>query len=246
MTDLSSFDLSQEQVQIIVDGVSRRKANAPASLKVLSLEIAQYIVDNHAPEDFAIRLGLALRWLALDDDWQFAQYMVENFVEDVDYKVSSDYKVTLSIECFKGLALLMGTEEAKTARKYFIEAEKIARKRFPIARHALLRVLYDVVITKSINYGHAEYAMNESIPYLSTLGSMSKYTIQMCLMIAANALDDVEDGSLQWTECAHIINTEFLRVYSYYKAGDAELPTEVPLTIDDLEDIEFIFYTHYF
>jgi hypothetical protein len=245
MTDLSSFDLSQEQVQIIVDGLSRRKAKAPASLKVLSLEIAQYIVDNHAPEDFAIGLHRVFQWIDFDH-MLVTTLVVTKFEQDVDYKVHHNDTVSLSIECFKALTMMIGTEEAKTARKYFIEAEKIAKKRFPIARYAQLRVLYDVAISKCINYVNAEYAMNQSIPYLSSLGSMSKYTIMSCLMVAANALDHEEDGSLKWTECARIINTQFLRVYSYYKAGDAELPTEVPITIDDLEDIEFIFYTHHF
>jgi hypothetical protein len=237
--------LSQEQVQNIIDGVSRRKAKAPASLKVLSLEIAQYIVDTHAPEDFPIGLHRVFQWINFDH-MLVATLLVAKFEQDVDYKVEHDGALSLSIECFKAITMMIGTEDAKTARKYFIEAEKIARKRSPIARQALLRVLYDMAISKCINYVNAEYAMNQSIPYLSTLGSQYNYIIQNCLIYATQKLEGKEDGSLRSRECEQIINDAFLRVYNFHKEVDDTLPRYAPLTIDDLEDIEFIFYTHHF
>jgi hypothetical protein len=245
MTDLSSHDLSQEQVQHIVDSLSIRKARSPKSLKVLSLEIAQYLVDTSAPEDFPIELHRVFQWIDFNRE-AIATILVGNFEQEIDYKVESDGALSLSIDCFKAITMMIGTEEAKTARKYFIEAEKIARKRPPLARQALLRVLYDTAISKCINYVHAEYAMNQFFCYQGLLEPISKYTMQVFLMVATQTLEDVEDGSLQWAACANIIKEQFLRVRKNYESLEEDCPKEEPFTIVDLEDIEFIVYKHYF
>jgi hypothetical protein len=257
MTDLSNHEFSQEAAQYIVDGAAyfkflatvprKRLSREELTQKELSLEVAQYIVDNAGFEDYPLDLPQVLPWLdsSIEDD-EVPLLLVHNFEFGVDYKMTPTTPASLSIECFKALAILVGNEVAKTSRMYFIEAEKIARNRSPIARDALLRVLYDTAIAKCINYVQAEYAMNQFFCYQYPLEPISKYTMLLCLTMATQALELMDDGSLRGAECEHIIKEQFLRVSSHYKDVDNSFPPEPRITMYDLEDIEFRFYTHHF
>lgn len=68
--------------------------------------------------------------------------LVKNFIEGVDYRIticretredgsfSHCYdKIETTVECFKSVAMMAGTEKGKEVRKYFLECEKALKNR---------------------------------------------------------------------------------------------------------------------
>jgi phage anti-repressor protein len=87
-------------------------------------------------EAFPVDLDDAWQWLGWSSKQKALQCLSENFDSDTDFltlgkKVANGGRpsksIVLSVDCFKHLAMMSGTEQGKAIRKYFLECERIAK-----------------------------------------------------------------------------------------------------------------------
>lgn len=104
-------------------------------------------------EEFPVDLEEAYLWLGYARKDSAKRKLVNNFIEDLDYQLhrsvetisgndsSNKEKVKLTVNCFKEMGMLAGTEQGKKVRKYFLECEKVAKKVTEVVSPALLECL---------------------------------------------------------------------------------------------------------
>ncbi|QSJ20089.1 antA/AntB antirepressor family protein [Nostoc sp. UHCC 0702] len=88
-------------------------------------------------EQFPIDLDDAWQWLGYATKQKAEQKLKSSFEENTDFltkrlKTSTNGRprqcVMLSIDCFKSLGMMAGTEQGKAIRRYFLECERIAKQ----------------------------------------------------------------------------------------------------------------------
>lgn len=98
------------------------------------LAIALY----ESTENFPVDFDDAWHWLGYSAKQKALNTLKNNFEEGVDFltkglKTStggrpSDF-IALSVDCFKSLGMMAGTEQGKLIRKYFLECERVVKQR---------------------------------------------------------------------------------------------------------------------
>ena len=98
------------------------------------LAIALY----ESTENFPVDFDDAWQWLGYSTKQKALNTLKNNFEEDMDFltkglKTStggrpSDF-IVLSIDCFKSLGMMAGTEQGKAIRKYFLECERVVKQK---------------------------------------------------------------------------------------------------------------------
>lgn len=100
-----------------------------------------YAIDlAQSSEQFPVNFNELWQWCGYSSKGNAKKKLVKNFEEDFDFSVirlenpnadgSFNYidKISLSLDAAKEFAMLAQTSQGKEVRKYFIEAEKVARK----------------------------------------------------------------------------------------------------------------------
>ncbi|HEY9874506.1 MAG TPA: hypothetical protein V6D12_13780 [Candidatus Obscuribacterales bacterium] len=91
----------------------------------------------NSPESFPVDFDDAWQWLGYASKRNGKDTLINNFLEGVDFLRSSTKSPTggrpsefiqLTIDCFKMLGMMAGTEKGKEIRAYFLECEKIAKQ----------------------------------------------------------------------------------------------------------------------
>lgn len=106
-------------------------------LEQFSLSVAESLYQSES--FFPVDLDLAWKWLGYKEKRNALQTVKSNFEEGSDFlcnrtKSPSDGgrpsdKYCLSLDCFKCLAMMAGTEQGKQVRIYFLECEKVAKEK---------------------------------------------------------------------------------------------------------------------
>ena len=107
-----------------------------------SQSIAQSLVDSG--EQFPVDFDLAWQWLGYSAKHKAKNKLTRNFDHGVDYSTkwlsvahsngltaSRTEQIYLTIDCFKSLGMMAGTEQGKVIRKYFLECERIVKEVIP-------------------------------------------------------------------------------------------------------------------
>ncbi|MEH2174242.1 hypothetical protein [Nostoc sp.] len=103
---------------------------------------------------FPIDLDDAWQWIGWSKKQTASDTLKSNFIEGEDF-LRTGIKSTggrpsevllLSVECFKMLGMIAGTQQGKTIRKYFIECERIAKEKrdCPSVQYLSLPTLSDI------------------------------------------------------------------------------------------------------
>jgi phage anti-repressor protein len=107
-----------------------------------SITLAQEFVESNNP--FPVDFDLAWQWLGYSTKQKAKSKLVNNFDLDLDYVINQKVKrvegnngggsvryeeIMLSVDCFKSMGMMAGTEKGKEIRRYFIECEKIAKEK---------------------------------------------------------------------------------------------------------------------
>ncbi|MCT7975243.1 hypothetical protein [Laspinema olomoucense] len=103
-------------------------------------------------DDFAVDFDLAYQWIGYTRKDSAKKKLINNFEENFDYFVATSVefrhsavkstgqevrrkkrgkpleKIFLTIDCFKELAMLAGTDQGRSVRKYFIQCERQLKK----------------------------------------------------------------------------------------------------------------------
>lgn len=88
-------------------------------------------------ENFPIDLDDAWQWLGYNQKSDALSTLKNNFEKDTDFSASSLKSpsggrprqcIMLSIDCFKSMGMMAGTEQGKAIRRYFLECERIAKQ----------------------------------------------------------------------------------------------------------------------
>lgn len=103
-----------------------------------SQDLAQQIFDS--TEEFPIDFDLAWVWLGYTRKSSAKKKIETNFVKDVDYcskwcKTPDGGRpsevIMLTIDCFKSLGMMAGTEQGRKIRGYFLACEKRIQSAYP-------------------------------------------------------------------------------------------------------------------
>lgn len=87
-------------------------------------------------DDYPVDFDEAWQWLGYATKQKAEKKLKQNFEEGIDFltkglKSSTGGRpselIVLTVDCFKSLGMMVGTEQGKQIRKYFIECEKIAK-----------------------------------------------------------------------------------------------------------------------
>jgi phage anti-repressor protein len=102
------------------------------------LAIALY----ESTENFPVDLDNAWQWLGYAKKQNAKDKLIRNFEDGIDFRVTQmretkpdgsfshrSEKIELTVDCFKSLGMMSGSEQGKTIRRYFLECERIAKQR---------------------------------------------------------------------------------------------------------------------
>ncbi|MCT7968998.1 hypothetical protein NG799_22045 [Laspinema sp. D1] len=105
-----------------------------------------------SPDEFPVDFDLAYQWIGYTRKSSAKKKLVNNFEEDFDYSVATSVelrrtalksrqqglqlknggkpleKIFLTIDCFNQLAMMAGTDQGRSVRKYFIQCERQFKK----------------------------------------------------------------------------------------------------------------------
>jgi anti-repressor protein len=91
---------------------------------------------NQSPEPFPIDFDDGWKWLGWKKKQDAKSVLLNNFEEEIDFlrkgvKSSTGGRpsefIGVTIDCFKSLAMMAGTERGKEVRSYFLKCERIAK-----------------------------------------------------------------------------------------------------------------------
>ncbi|WP_181357430.1 hypothetical protein [Stenomitos frigidus] len=130
---------SEEEVQLMWD---IREGIAPIPLadgenseQVFSIELAASLLD--ATEPFPVDFDDAWHWLGYSTKQMAQKKLLNNFESGNDFLIERFpepqvtgrplEKLYLTIDCFKSLGMMAGTERGKQVRRYFLDCERVAK-----------------------------------------------------------------------------------------------------------------------
>lgn len=103
----------------------------------LALSLVQSI------EQFPVNFDAGWKWLGYSTKQKAKNKLTNNFEQGIDYHINQMVKrvkgnrgggsvrfesISLSVDCFKSLAMMAGTVKGKEVRRYFLECERIAKQ----------------------------------------------------------------------------------------------------------------------
>ena len=175
----------------------------------LSQELALSLINSS--KQFPIDFEQALKWSGCKDKETAKKRLVRNFERGSDYDVFHDRvlnsteqsslepteAIALTIECFKGFALMAGTAKGKEVRKYFLECEKIAKKALEAVPRQSERIkeLELRIELATIN--------NQWLERISLLGRNYGVPTAMALLGRENAVVQVEKATVEIIDKRH-------------------------------------------
>ena len=124
-----------------------------------SQSIAQSLVDSG--EQFPVDFDDAWQWLGYTTKHKAKNKLIRNFEEGVDFstkwlKTSTGGRpselILLTIDCFKSLGMMAGTEQGKVIRKYFLECERIVKEVIPVQSERIQELKLELELTKAKTY----------------------------------------------------------------------------------------------
>ncbi|YAG10037.1 hypothetical protein NSTC731_06425 [Nostoc sp. DSM 114167] len=164
-----------------------------------SLALSLYQSD----EQFPVNLDDAWQWLGYGKKRTAKDTLKSNFIEGEDFSrrgiKSSGGRpsevLLLSIECFKMLGMLAGTEQGKAIRKYFIECERIAK-----ANSIKPQQAYLIVSSKLAEWRASESLLTQEMEKLEDELFSKKRELQdvrQNQLMEAKAFNDTHPGVLE-------------------------------------------------
>lgn len=127
-----------------------------------SLAIAQDLVNKD--DQFPVDLDLAWQWLGYATKQKAQNKLFGNFEQGLDYNLNQTVKVqiegkrqvsrpylqiTLTIDCFKSLGMMAGTEQGKQIRKYFLQCEKVIKEIIPQQNQEIEKLKMQLELAKT-------------------------------------------------------------------------------------------------
>ena len=105
--------------------------------EVFSLELAKQLY--HSNEQFPVDFELAWAWLGYTRKDSAKKKLLRHFKKDEDYRVRQTAELTpaggysnredicLTVNCFKEMGMMAGTEKGRKVRQHFLECERLAK-----------------------------------------------------------------------------------------------------------------------
>jgi anti-repressor protein len=87
----------------------------------------------HSSEQFPVPFGYAVKWLGYTRRDNAKRSLVSNFIADLDYTIATvpvtgrgrpSEEISLTVDCFKAMGMMAGTEKGREVRRYFLECER--------------------------------------------------------------------------------------------------------------------------
>ena len=106
-----------------------------------SHELALMLLNSSEP--FPVDIEQAWRWIGYSTKQKAKNKLANNFEERIDYTITQMVKrvegnrgggsvqfesIRLTVDCFKSLGMMAGTQKGKEIRRYFLECERIAKQ----------------------------------------------------------------------------------------------------------------------
>jgi phage anti-repressor protein len=129
------------------------------SIVPFSQSLAQSLVDSD--EQFPVDFELAWQWLGYNSKQACKKKLTRNFDAGTDYlskwmsvahsnglTASRTEQIMLTIECFKSLGMMAGTEQGKEIRKYFLNCEQVVKESLSLESNRKIELELEIEKTK--------------------------------------------------------------------------------------------------
>lgn len=130
------------------------------SIVSFSQSLAQSLVDSE--EQFPVDFELAWQWLGYSTKQKAKNKLTRNFEKNIDYltkwlsvahsnglTASRTEQIMLTIDCFKSLGMMAGTEQGKEIRKYFLNCEQIVKQVIPAQNDRIRELELQIALTQA-------------------------------------------------------------------------------------------------
>jgi phage anti-repressor protein len=144
-----------------------------SDLTVFNQELAQRLVNSD--DQFPVDFELAWQWLGYATKQKAKNKLLNNFEQDIDYALNQTVKchkassgggsslyleIKLTIDCFKSLGMMAGTEQGKEIRRYFLNCERIVKEVIPAQSDRIRELeLQNLVLDKQIRSKELDHSM---------------------------------------------------------------------------------------
>jgi len=129
------------------------------SIVPFSQSLAQSLVDSD--EQFPVDFELAWQWLGYNSKQACKKKLTRNFDAGTDYlskwmsvahsnglTASRTEQIMLTIECFKSLGMMAGTEQGKEIRNYFLNCEQVVKESLSLESNRKIELELEIEKTK--------------------------------------------------------------------------------------------------
>ncbi|MEO0538771.1 MAG: hypothetical protein AAF215_33550 [Cyanobacteria bacterium P01_A01_bin.123] len=115
--------------------------------------------------EFPVDFDDAWRWIGYNKKQQAKNRLINNFEPNVDYRVFTQTSVNsaqqriqggrpseqimLTIDCFKSLGMMAGTQKGKEIRRYFLECERQVKTIIPAQAHEIEKLKLELAIARA-------------------------------------------------------------------------------------------------
>ena len=130
-------------------------------------------------ESFPVDFDNAWKWIGWTRKSTAKKTLTNNFVEGVDFCRKgcksptggrSSQLILLTVDCFKSLGMMAGTEKGKEIRQYFLKCEKQAKEIIPAQSEELEKLRLEVALSESrLKLASATQALSIINPALPAL-----------------------------------------------------------------------------
>lgn len=113
-------------------------------------------------DEFPVDFDDAWQWLGYSAKHKAKSKLTRNFEKDLDYstkwlRVSHDKgsaasrteKIQLTVDCFKSLGMMAGTDKGKEIRRYFLECERTVKEVIPAQQDELEKLKLELAILQT-------------------------------------------------------------------------------------------------
>ena len=156
----------------------------------------------NSDDQFPVNFDDAWQWLGFSTKAS-AKRKLSNFIDEVDFSTGwlkspngrPSEQIVLTVDCFKSLGMMAGTEQGRLIRKYFIDCERAVKTVIPAQSDRIQELTLEVELAKQCV--EAERLRNRGRELDTSLVTLHGASVALALRGVAGAIVEVEKPTIE-------------------------------------------------